>query len=74
MSYTVVVDEQFRERQFENRLNAAMRRCKIGKVRYRQHKWADLADLAKIRPKRETFFIDSLPWVNSPILGHANNA
>lgn len=32
MSYTIVVDEQERERRFENRLNAVVRRCKIGKV------------------------------------------
>jgi len=32
MSYTVVVDEAERERRFENRLNAVVRHCRIGKV------------------------------------------
>ncbi|AWC25377.1 hypothetical protein CO731_04872 [Aminobacter sp. MSH1] len=58
MSYTVVVDEQERMRQMENRLNAVARHCKIGKVRYK-HALSDLVGVGMpARPKRETFFID----------------
>lgn len=32
MSHTVIIDEDFRGQQFENRLNAVVRHCKIGKV------------------------------------------
>ncbi|MGR9130787.1 hypothetical protein [Rhizobium leguminosarum] len=32
MSHTVIVDEDYRARQFENRLNVVIRHCKIGKV------------------------------------------
>lgn len=32
MSYTVIVDRDEERRQFENRINAAVRHCRIGKV------------------------------------------
>jgi hypothetical protein len=32
MDQTVVVDEDYRSRQLENRLNAVVRHCRIGKV------------------------------------------
>lgn len=32
MSHTAVIDEDYRARQFENRLNAVIRHCKIGKI------------------------------------------
>lgn len=32
MSHTVIIDEDYRARQFENRLNSVFRHCRIGKV------------------------------------------
>ncbi|MBB3521064.1 hypothetical protein [Rhizobium sp. BK456] len=32
MSHTVIIDEDYRGQQLENRLNAVIRHCKIGKV------------------------------------------
>ena len=32
MSYTIIVDSSEERRQFENRINAVMRHCRIGKV------------------------------------------
>jgi hypothetical protein len=68
MSYTVVVDEQERERRLENRLNAVARHCKIGKVRYKREIGYDWLT-APLPKKRDTFFIDTLPWVSQPTTG-----
>lgn len=37
MSHTVIIDEYYRSRQAENRLNAVIRHCKIGKVTHKYH-------------------------------------
>lgn len=42
MSHTVIIDEYYRSRQAENRLNAVIRHCKIGKV---THKYIDTGGL-----------------------------
>lgn len=66
MSYTIVVDEQEQARQFENRLNAVVRHCRIGKVRHKVkpvHVWSDLSGIAApARPKKDTFFIEQYPF------------
>lgn len=50
MSYTVIIDEQERKREFENRINAVMRHCRIGKVSPKPPKhW-----VSKIPPMKST--------------------
>ncbi len=51
MSYTVVIDERERDRRFENRLNAVVRHCRIGKVTKKQSPLAPL-----LSPPSEEFY------------------
>jgi len=54
MSYTIVEDEAACDRRLENRLNAVVRHCKIGKVNWKRtanvpSMWP--SDLLKYTPK-----------------------
>jgi hypothetical protein len=43
MSYTIVLDQAEQQRQIENRINAVVRHCRIGKVRAKTPKnWGKL--------------------------------
>lgn len=48
MSYTVILDHAEERRQFENRINAVLRHCRIGKVTGKPRK--DLDALKRARP------------------------
>ncbi|MBD9540120.1 hypothetical protein IB276_11710 [Ensifer sp. ENS04] len=51
MSYTVIVDRAEERRQFENRINAVLRHCRIGKVVQKPRKsLADQLKNIKVRP------------------------
>lgn len=70
-----VYDTRELERQSENFRNACLRHCKIGKLRHKGvlPPWA-LEDIyaRPARPKRETFFIDALPWASNPNIAFTN--
>lgn len=59
MSYTFVVNEDFRKKQTENRINAAVRRCKIGKVTPKTGiTWVDHGFIPRPTPGSTGF----VPW------------
>jgi len=81
MSYTVIIDEQDRERRFENRLNATVRHCRIGRVRHKVKPadvWPGISGItAPARPKKDTFFINPYEqiatWRTWPVMDHPRN-
>lgn len=56
MSRTVIIDEEFRGQQFENRLNAVIRHCKIGKVTRKYVAPTDLIPGGVIMPALNDYF------------------
>lgn len=65
MSYTIVVDENERRRQTENRINIAVRHCKIGKVSVKHPKgWGGIPNFSIQPPYRNTTGYPPIaPWM-----------
>jgi hypothetical protein len=65
MSYTVIIDESERLRMTENRINAAVRHCKIGKV-FTKHpiRWGGIPNFSIQPPYRDTTAVPPIaPWM-----------
>jgi hypothetical protein len=77
MSYTFIKDDEWYARQYENRLNEVVRRCRVGKVR---PKHAGVWPLGVGKPAlpRDTFFnppYDPIAtWIqNGEVMDHPRN-
>lgn len=75
MSYTIVKDDEFYARQNENRLNAVVRHCRIGKVTEKHlnglPKWMIIS---RDIPPKDTFFIPppvtDISWLDNIVVGN----
>lgn len=63
MSHTEVMGEAERDKRIENRLNAAVRHCRIGKVAWKPKQLPKLSELLKMKPVYPSWPFSNMPMV-----------